>query len=152
MPNSLFVRNLPKNVDRKEVEELFGAHGELTQVQLQPGRGYCFVTFKEKEPADAVIELAASQPLQLGDNELSVDRRRRPTERTRGRGRGRGGRGGRYERAGSGEGEGEFVKRRRQPRTNSGTGASTAAGAPAADTNDGFMMAKTSRRPRQRKS
>lgn len=152
MPNSLFVRNLPKNVDRKEVEELFGAHGELTSVQMQPGRGYCFVTYKENAPADAVIELAAAQPLQLGENELSVDRRRRQSERTRGKGRGGRGRGRdrgdrgdrRYQE--NGDGEDGFVKRRPrgQPRTNSGA---------TADTNDGFMMAKTNRRPRsQRKS
>ena len=62
MSNKLFVGNLSYNTTENDLQDLFAAHGTVTEVNLMQdrmtgkARGFAFVTMATKEAADAAVE------------------------------------------------------------------------------------------------
>ncbi|MEE9442517.1 MAG: hypothetical protein V3V99_07605 [candidate division Zixibacteria bacterium] len=54
--SKLYVGNLNYLVDRRQLSELFGQFGELTNVNIVEGRGFGFVEFKSSADAVKAIE------------------------------------------------------------------------------------------------
>ena len=96
MGKKLYVGNLSYNVDSSELEQLFGAHGQVVSAQIindrDTGRskGFGFVEMADDAEADAAI--AALNGQQHNGRALTVNEAR-PRE-DRGGGGGGGGRGG----------------------------------------------------------
>ena len=96
MGKKLYVGNLSYNVDSSELEQLFGAHGQVVSAQIindrDTGRskGFGFVEMANDDEATAAI--AALNGQQHGGRALTVNEAR-PRE-DRGGGGGGGGRGG----------------------------------------------------------
>src|ERR671913_404395 len=96
MAKKLYVGNLSYNVDSSELEQLFGAHGQVVSAQIindrDTGRskGFGFVEMADDAEADAAI--AALNGQQHNGRALTVNEAR-PRE-DRGGGGGGGGRGG----------------------------------------------------------
>jgi cold-inducible RNA-binding protein len=113
MSTKLFVGNLSFNVTENQLQDLFAAHGAVTEVDLimdkfsgRP-RGFAFVTMESKEAADAAIKALNGQqvdgrPLTVNEARPREDRPPRSGGGGGGYGGGRGGdrgdRGGRRER------------------------------------------------------
>ena len=61
MSNKLFVGNLSYNVTENDLQDLFAAHGTVTDVNLMldrmsgRSRGFAFVTMSSKEEAEAAV-------------------------------------------------------------------------------------------------
>jgi RNA recognition motif-containing protein len=109
MGKKLYVGNLSYNVDSSELEQLFGAHGQVVSAQIindrDTGRskGFGFVEMADDAEADAAI--AALNGQQHNGRALTVNEAR-PRE-DRGGGGGGGGRsGGGYAGGGGGRGGG----------------------------------------------
>lgn len=83
--STLMVRNLPFEANKKEVQELFGAFGQLKQVRLPKRaqgshRGFAFVEFTTKQEATKAMQALQSTHLygrhlvlQYADVGMSVD-------------------------------------------------------------------------------
>ena len=105
MGNKLYVGNLSYQVDSSELEQLFGAHGQVVSAQIindrDTGRskGFGFVEMSSDDEAQAAI--AALNGLEHGGRALTVNEARPREERPRG-----GGGGGGY--GGGGGGRGGF--------------------------------------------
>lgn len=54
--SKLFVGNLSYNVTKDELEELFGAHGEVRQVNIIEGKGFGFVEMSSQSEAQKAKE------------------------------------------------------------------------------------------------
>jgi len=97
MGKKLYVGNLSYNVDSSELEQLFGAHGQVVSAQIindrDTGRskGFGFVEMSNDSEADAAI--AALNGQQHNGRALTVNEAR-PREDRGGGGGGGGGRGG----------------------------------------------------------
>ncbi|HEX3355428.1 MAG TPA: RNA-binding protein [Tepidisphaeraceae bacterium] len=108
MGKKLYVGNLSYQVDSSELEQLFGAHGQVVSAQIindrDTGRskGFGFVEMSSDEEAQAAI--AALNGLEHGGRALTVNEAR-PREERGGGGGGGGGRGG-YGGGGGGGGRG----------------------------------------------
>ena len=112
MGKKLYVGNLSYQVDSSELEQLFGAHGQVVSAQIindrDTGRskGFGFVEMGTDEEAQAAI--AALNGQEHGGRALTVNTRRpRLRARPRGGGGGGGGGGG-YGGGGGGGGRGGF--------------------------------------------
>src|SRR5687768_1326176 len=98
MGKKLYVGNLSYNVDSSELEQLFGAHGQVVSAQIindrDTGRskGFGFVEMANDAEADAAI--AALNGQQHGGRALTVNEARPREDRGGGGGGGRGGYGG----------------------------------------------------------
>ncbi len=109
MSNKLFVGNLSYNVTENDLQDLFGQHGTVTEVNLMldrmsgRSRGFAFVTMSSKEEAEAATNALNGQPLQ-GRN-LTVNEARPRPQGGNGGGGGGGGRG--YGGGGGGGGRGD---------------------------------------------
>ncbi len=109
MSNKLFVGNLSYNVTENDIQDLFGQHGTVTEVNLMldrmsgRSRGFAFVTMSSKEEAEAATNALNGQPLQ-GRN-LTVNEARPRPQGGNGGGGGGGGRG--YGGGGGGGGRGD---------------------------------------------
>src|SRR5687767_6178751 len=109
MAKKLYVGNLSYQVDSSELEQLFGAHGQVLSAQIindrDTGRskGFGFVEMANDQEAEAAI--AALNGQQHNGRALTVNEAR-PRE-DRGGGGGGGGRGG-YGGGGGGGGRGGF--------------------------------------------
>ena len=96
MGKKLYVGNLPYTVDSSELEQMFGAHGQVVSAQIindrDTGRskGFGFVEMSTDEEAQAAI--AALNGQDSGGRALTVNEARPREER--GGGGGGGGRGG----------------------------------------------------------
>lgn len=109
MSTKLFVGNLSYNTTENQLQDLFAAHGPVTEVDLimdkftgRP-RGFAFVTMETKEAAEAAIK--AMHGTQVDGRALTVNEARPREERPPrsgggggGYGGGRGDRGGRRDR------------------------------------------------------
>src|SRR5262245_35470539 len=110
MGKKLYVGNLSYQVDSSELEQLFGAHGQVVSAQIindrDTGRskGFGFVEMNTDEEAQAAI--AALNGQQHGGRALTVNEARPREERGGGGGGGRGGFGGGGGRGGYGGGGG----------------------------------------------
>jgi RNA recognition motif-containing protein len=108
MGRKLYVGNLSYNVDSSQLEQLFGAHGQVVSAQVISDRdtgrskGFGFVEMSSDEEAQAAI--AALNGQQHGGRALTVNEAR-PKEGGGGRG-GFGGGGGGRDRGGYGGGGG----------------------------------------------
>src|SRR5829696_5745417 len=97
MGKKLYVGNLSYNVDSSELEQLFGAHGQVVSAQIindrDTGRskGFGFVEMASDSEADAAI--AALNGQESNGRALTVNEAR-PREERSGGGGGGGGRGG----------------------------------------------------------
>src|SRR5579875_3838086 len=97
MGKKLYVGNLSYQVDSSELEQLFGAHGQVVSAQIindrDTGRskGFGFVEMSSDQEADAAI--AALNGQQHNGRALTVNEAR-PREERGGGGGGGGGRGG----------------------------------------------------------
>jgi cold-inducible RNA-binding protein len=115
MSTKLFVGNLSFNATENQLQDMFAAHGTVTEVDLimdkfsgRP-RGFAFVTMETKEAADAAVQ--ALNGKSIDGRALTVNEARPREERPRsggGGGYGGGGGGGGYGggRGGSGGGGG----------------------------------------------
>lgn len=97
MGKRLYVGNLPYSVDSSELQELFAAHGTVSQAQVisdrESGRskGFGFVEMASDEEAEAAIQ--AMNGKEMGGRALTVNEAK-PKESFGGGGGGRGGYGG----------------------------------------------------------
>jgi len=97
MNAKLFVGNLGFDVSENDLQDLFGAFGPVTEVNLITdrstgrSRGFAFVTMATPEAAQAAISGATGKMLKGSDLKVSEARER---EERRGGGRPRGGGGG----------------------------------------------------------
>ncbi|HOX58573.1 MAG TPA: RNA-binding protein [Candidatus Paceibacterota bacterium] len=96
MSTKLFVGNLSFNATQEQMQDLFGAHGTVLEVDLirdkfsgRP-RGFGFVTMESKEGADAAIK--ALNGKELDGRALTVNEARPREERAPRSGGGYGGR------------------------------------------------------------
>jgi RNA recognition motif-containing protein len=104
MSTKLFVGNLSFNATQNQLQDLFGAHGTVLDVDIikdkfsgRP-RGFGFVTMETKEAADAAIQ--AINGKEIDGRALTVNEARPREERPPRAGGGYGGgRGGRSERS-----------------------------------------------------
>jgi RNA recognition motif-containing protein len=107
MSTKLFVGNLSFNATENQLQDLFAAHGTVTEVDIimdkfsgRP-RGFAFVSMETKEAAEAAVQ--ALNGKELDGRALTVNEARPREERPRGGGGGggygggRGGGGGRRE-------------------------------------------------------
>src|SRR3954449_8553350 len=98
MAKKLYVGNLSYQVDSSELEQLFGAHGQVLSAQIindrDTGRskGFGFVEMANDQEADAAI--AALNGQQHNGRALTVNEARPKEDRGGGGGGGRGGYGG----------------------------------------------------------
>ena len=110
MGKKLYVGNLSYNVDSSELEQLFGAHGQVVSAQIindrDTGRskGFGFVEMADDAEADAAI--AALNGQQHNGRALTVNEARPREDRGGGGGGGYGGGGGRSGGGGYGGGGG----------------------------------------------
>jgi len=106
MNSKLFVGNLSFEVTENDLQDLFGAYGPVTDVNLMTdrstgrSRGFAFVTMATPEGAKAAIEAASGKDLK--GRSLTVNEARPREERSGGGGGGD--RGGYSERRGGGGG------------------------------------------------
>jgi RNA recognition motif-containing protein len=75
----VYVGNLPKDIEREQLEEVFSEHSEeivsvklVTDRKTGKCRGFGFVTLKTDEQADAVVEKFSDYVLQ--DSKLKVEK------------------------------------------------------------------------------
>ncbi len=54
--SKLYVGNLSYSVTRDDLEELFGAHGEVRDVNVIEGKGFGFVEMSSQSEAEAAQE------------------------------------------------------------------------------------------------
>ncbi len=107
--SKLFVGNLSFNTTENDLQDLFAAHGTVTEVNLMVDkfsgrpRGFGFVTMESKEAADAAVQ--ALNGKSVDGRELTVNEARPREDRPPGGGGGGGGRGG-YGGGGGGGGRG----------------------------------------------
>ena len=101
MSTKLFVGNLSFNATQEQLQEMFGAHGTVQEVDVikdkfsgRP-RGFAFVTMETKEAADAAIK--ALNGKEIDGRALTVNEARPREERAPRGGGGYGGGGGRRE-------------------------------------------------------
>src|SRR5271170_433316 len=110
MGKKLYVGNLSYGVDSSELEQMFGAHGQVVSAQIindrDTGRskGFGFVEMSSDQEAEAAI--AALNGQEHGGRALTVNEAR-PREDRGGGGGGGGGRGG-YGGGGGGGGRGGY--------------------------------------------
>lgn len=74
----LFVRPLAMSVRTADVEDLFGAYGELVDVKLM--RGYGFVEFKTAEDASKALEGLHGREFEGEQLVVEISKKRRPRE------------------------------------------------------------------------
>jgi cold-inducible RNA-binding protein len=98
MSTKLFVGNLSFNATENQLQDLFGAHGNVIEVDVitdkfsgRP-RGFGFVTMETKEAADAAIQ--ALHGKEFDGRALTVNEARPREDRPRSGGGGGGGYGG----------------------------------------------------------
>ena len=95
MSNKLFVGNLSYNVTENDLQDLFAAHGTVTDVNLMldrmsgRSRGFAFVTMSSKEEAEAATNALNGHSL---DGRALTVNEARPREERSGGGGGGGGR------------------------------------------------------------
>lgn len=75
----VYVGNLPKDIEREQLEEVFSEHSEevvsvklVTDRKTGKCRGFGFVTLKTDEQADAIVEKFSNYVLQ--DNTLKIEK------------------------------------------------------------------------------
>jgi RNA recognition motif-containing protein len=98
MSTKLFVGNLSFNITKEQLQDMFAAHGVVSEVDLimdkfsgRP-RGFGFVTMETKEAAEAAIK--AVNGTSVDGRALTVNEARPREERAPRSGGGGGGRGG----------------------------------------------------------
>jgi len=109
MSTKLFVGNLSFNATQQQLQDLFGAHGTVVEVDVikdkfsgRP-RGFAFVTMEAKEAADAAIQ--ALNGKEIDGRALTVNEARPREERPP-----RSGGGGGYRGGGGGGGRREYSR------------------------------------------
>jgi len=88
--SKLYVGNLAYSVTNEQLQELFGAHGEVRSVNVIEGKGFGFVELGSSTEAEAAKE--ALDGSNFEGRTLRVDEARPPRDRDRrggGEGRGR---------------------------------------------------------------
>ena len=103
--SKLYVGNLGYAVTNEQLKELFGAHGEVVEVNIIQGKGFGFVQMGDEAAAEkAKTELNGKE---FEGRTLKIDEARPPKPRSD-----RGGSGGGYgEKRGGGGGRGGFGRR-----------------------------------------
>ena len=106
MSTKLFVGNLSFNATQEQLQELFGAHGTVVEVDVikdkfsgRP-RGFAFVNMETKEAADAAVK--ALNGKDIDGRALTVNEARPREDRPPRSGGGGGGGGGGYRGGGGG--------------------------------------------------
>jgi len=79
--SKLYVGNLDYSVTSEDLQELFGAHGEVKQVNIIEGRGFGFVEMSDSEGAEKAKE--ALNGTEFKGRTLKVDEARPPRKRQR---------------------------------------------------------------------
>jgi cold-inducible RNA-binding protein len=98
MNTKLFVGNLPHSITENDLQDLFSAHGPVTEVNLMQDRttgrprGFGFVTMSTPEGAQAAIQALSGKEVQ--GRALTVNEARPREERPAGGSYGGGGGGG----------------------------------------------------------
>lgn len=83
---NIYVKNLPLDVTKDKLDEMFGKHGKITSSMLATAedgksRGFGFVNFETPEQAQDAVN--ALNNLQMGDKTLFVARAQKREERER---------------------------------------------------------------------
>lgn len=86
--SKLYVGNLSYSVTSSQIEELFGNHGEVKQVNIIEGKGFGFVEMSSTEEAEKAKE--ALNGTEFDGRTMRVDEARPPRNRDRGDGGGGG--------------------------------------------------------------
>jgi RNA recognition motif-containing protein len=111
MGTKLYVGNLSYQVDSSELEQLFGAHGQVVSAQIindrDTGRSKGFGFVEMSSDAEAQAAIAALNGQQHNGRALTVNEARPREDRGGGGGGGRGGGGG-YGGGGGGGGRGGY--------------------------------------------
>jgi RNA recognition motif-containing protein len=114
MSTKLFVGNLSFNATQEQLQELFGAHGTVVEVDVikdkfsgRP-RGFAFVNMETKEAADAAVK--ALNGKDIDGRALTVNEARPREDRPPRSGGGGGGGGGGYRGGGGGGGGREYSR------------------------------------------
>jgi hypothetical protein len=83
-PNSsvVFLRKLPRSVDRQALRQLGARFGTVTDTILLHGRGQCVLQLDSTASASALLEHYASQPLVLNGKKVLVQRGAQDITRT----------------------------------------------------------------------
>ena len=79
--SKLYVGNLKYSVTNEQLEELFGKHGEVVNVNIIEGKGFGFVEMGSPEDAEKAKEALNSQ--EYDGRTLRIDEARPPRDRDR---------------------------------------------------------------------
>ena len=79
--SKLYVGNLKYSVTNEQLEELFGKHGEVVNVNIIEGKGFGFVEMGSPEDAEKAKEALNSQ--EYDGRTLRIDEARPPRDRQR---------------------------------------------------------------------
>ena len=90
--SKLYVGNLSYSTTNEQLEELFGNHGEVRQINIIEGRGFGFIEMSNPSEAEKAKE--ALDGTDFEGRTLRVDEARPPRSGGGGGGGGRGGGGG----------------------------------------------------------
>eukprot|EP00040_Diaphanoeca_grandis_P044144 m.11430 g.11430 ORF g.11430 m.11430 type:complete len:941 (-) comp8809_c0_seq1:378-3200(-) len=77
----LIVKNIPKNISDKRLKEIFGKHGEVTQIKIQQKRRFAYIGYMDAKEANAALKylhdtyidtskIEVSSALAYGDTQL----------------------------------------------------------------------------------
>ncbi len=80
----LYVGNFSYSVTKEDLEKLFSAYGEVTEVNVIEGRGFGFVQMSEQSEAEKAKE--ALNGSEYKGRTLKLDEARPPRDRRDGRG------------------------------------------------------------------
>jgi cold-inducible RNA-binding protein len=115
---NLYVGNLPHSTTEAELRNLFGAHGQVENVNIitdrETGRARGFAFVEMSDAGEAEKAIAALNGSELGGRALKINEAKPKTDRPRGDGQrfGRSGGG----RSGGGGGRDDYQGHARQPR------------------------------------
>lgn len=79
--SKLYVGNLSYSVSNEQLEQLFGNHGEVKQVNIIEGKGFGFVEMSSSSEAESAKE--ALNGTDLDGRTIKVDEARPPRQRER---------------------------------------------------------------------
>jgi len=83
---NLYVKNLPDDLKKEKLDEVFAKYGEITSSVIQTdkdgkSKGFGYICFKK--PEDAKVALDALNGFKLGDKQIFVARHQKKRDRTR---------------------------------------------------------------------
>jgi polyadenylate-binding protein len=83
---NLYVKNLPEDLKKEKLDEVFGKYGEISSSVIQSdkdgkSKGFAYVCYKK--PEDAKVAADAMNGFKIGDKQLFVARHQKKRDRSR---------------------------------------------------------------------